>query len=38
MYRLAADVVGDVPADLDRARAAVAAFRTLLDPQTRGTT
>ncbi len=37
MYRLAADVVGDAPADLDRARAAVAAFRTLLDPQTRGT-
>jgi hypothetical protein len=37
MYRLAADVVGAAPTDLDRARAAVAAFRTLLDPQTRGT-
>ena len=37
MYRLASDVLGAAPTDLDRARAAVAAFRTLLDPPTRGT-
>lgn len=37
MYRLASDVLGAAPTDLDRARAAVAAFRTLLDLPTRGT-
>lgn len=37
MYELASDVLGAVPTDLDRARAAVAAFRVLLDPPTRGT-
>ena len=38
VHELAAAVVGQVPADLDRARAVVAAYRTLLDPPPRGLT
>lgn len=37
MYALVSDVLGAAPTDLDRARAALAAFRTLLEPSTRGT-
>lgn len=38
LHELAAAVVHQVPADLERARAVVAAFRTLLDPPARGLT
>ncbi len=38
MHALATAVVDQVPADLVRARAAVAAYRTLLDPPARGLT
>ncbi len=38
LHALARAVVDEVPADLDRARAVVAAYRTLLDPPARGRT
>ncbi len=38
LHALAAAVLAEVPAELDRARAVVAAFRTLLDPPVRGLT